>query len=108
MPDSWEHKVDRNLRILERAVASGDRTPRTLFYYGNELRDHKRWDEALGVYRDYVEASALVWEKYSALLSMADCATAFERHNLCVHVLLEAVSVDSSRAEAFNRLGVIF
>lgn len=38
---------------------------------------------------------------------MADCATALERHNLCVHVLLEAVSVDSSRGEAFNRLGVI-
>ena len=108
LPESWDRKVDRNLRILERAVADGDRSPRTLFYYANEVRHHKRWDEALAVYRDYVEVSDLVWEKYSALLSMADCATVLEHHNLRIHVLLEAVSVDSSRAEAFNQLGVIY
>ena len=62
-PTSWvEHRstpgdakdADRNLRILERAVIGGDRSARTLFYYANEPKDHRRWNRALAIYREYL------------------------------------------------------
>ena len=60
------HKVDRNLSVLERAVVGGDRSSRTLFYLGNELRDHQRWEDALFVYDEYFEiAETAQWERYS-------------------------------------------
>lgn len=117
-PDAWvEHRPDpegrrghsdRNLRILERAVAGGDRSPRTLFYLANELRDHARFAEALDVYEDYVGVSQLDWEKYSALLHMAACAAALDDEARELRLLSEAVAFDSRRAEAFNRLGIHF
>ena len=68
------HKVDRNLRILERAVESGDWSSRTIFYLGNELRDHERWEDAMDAYKEYLkDAKTVVWEQYSAVLSMAVC-----------------------------------
>jgi glycosyltransferase involved in cell wall biosynthesis len=106
--ESWEAKKDRNIKILERAVRSGERTPRNLFYLGNELRDHRRFQEAVDTYREYIAVSDLDWEKYSALLSMADCAAALERPEEQLEALMAAVAVDSRRAEAFNRLGVYY
>jgi glycosyltransferase involved in cell wall biosynthesis len=108
LPESWAKKRDRNLRILERAIGSGDRSPRTLFYYANELRDHQRFEEALASYREYLEVSDLEWEKYAALLHMADCAGAVGRLDERLRLLFDAVALDSRRAEAFNRLGAYF
>ncbi len=100
-------KVDRNLRILERAVAGGDRSSRTLFYLGNELRDHERCEEALAAYREYLDgAETAVWERHSALLSMSACADSLGRVTRKLAFLHEAVQLDCTRAEAFMRLGL--
>lgn len=115
-PEAWvEHRptpgadgdTGRNLRILERAVAGGDRSPRTLFYLGNELRDHQRWEEAMAAYRQYLASSdSVVWERYSALLFMAGCAGELGRSEEKVDILLATVKLDSTRAEAFMHLGL--
>ena len=116
-PTAWvEHRSppgdsedsDRNLRILERAVIGGDRSARTLFYYANELRDHRRWERALTIYREYLGLDAVDWEKYAALLYMAECAAALGDNDLHTAHLLEAMVLDSRRAEAFNRIGMSF
>jgi glycosyltransferase involved in cell wall biosynthesis len=101
------HKVDRNLRILERAYSSGNRSPRTLFYLGNELRDHERWEDALAAYQEYLETSELVvWERHATLTSMAKCAERLGRESEARVILHEAIRLDSTRAEPFVRLGV--
>jgi glycosyltransferase involved in cell wall biosynthesis len=46
--------TDRNLRILEKEVATGHARPRTLFYYANELYDHQLFDQAARAYSDYL------------------------------------------------------
>lgn len=100
-------KADRNLKILERAVAGGDRSSRTLFYLGNELRDHERWEEALAAYGEYLrQAETAVWERYSATISMAVCAAALGRDDEKVAHLYAAMDLDSTRAEAFMRIGL--
>lgn len=95
----------RNLRILERAVADGDRSARTLYYYANELRDHSRDDEALAVYQEYLALPAADWERYQALVSMSECAARCGCDDDAEDYLHEALSVDSSRSEAFLALG---
>jgi glycosyltransferase involved in cell wall biosynthesis len=116
-PAAWvEHRstpgdakdADRNLKILERAVIGGDRSARTLFYYANELRDHRRWEKALTIYREYLSHDAVDWEKYAALLYMSECAAALGDDDLHMAHLLEAMILDSRRAEAFNRIGMSF
>ena len=106
-PEDREQKVDRNLRILEKAVLGGDRSARTLFYIGNELRDHGRWEEALLAYQEYLDTPEfLVWERHSALLSMATCAEGLHRESDKLAFLHDAIRLDSTRAEPFVKLGV--
>lgn len=100
--------ADRNLRILQHSIDTGDRSARTLFYYGNELRDHQRYAEAAGVYREYLQVSTLAWERYTALLHLSVCCRAQGETNAELMHLLDAVGADSSRAEAFVRAGVYF
>lgn len=106
-PEDREHKVDRNLRILEQAVLGGDRSARTLFYLGNELRDHRRWEEALLAYQEYLDTPGFLrWERHSALLSMAACAEGLDRDPDKLLFLHDAIRLDSTRAEPFVRLGI--
>jgi glycosyltransferase involved in cell wall biosynthesis len=105
-PEDRETKRDRNLLILERAVAGGVRSQRTLFYLGNELRDHDRWEESLDVYLELLEGPIAGWERYSALLSMAICAEMLGRDQDNLNFLYAAVRLDSTRAEAFLRIGL--
>lgn len=108
LPGSWDEKADRNLRILENALARGDKSPRTYFYLGNELVDHKRFGEALEAYEKYLRAAeVVVWERYATLVAMARCAGELGRDDEKVSFLLDAVRLDSSRAEAHLQLGLL-
>lgn len=99
-------KVGRNLRILQRSHASGDRSPRTLFYLGNELRDAGRHQEAIDAYAEYLTHPAPAWERYAATMSCADCADAAGMgRDIVQQHLFAALGIDSSRSEAFMALG---
>ncbi len=100
-----EEKRGRNLRILERTVNAGDRSPRTLFYYGNELRDNGRHLDALEAYAEYLTTPAAVWERYAALMSAAECAEAAGLAAEAADHLFAALRLDPSRSEAFLALG---
>jgi tetratricopeptide (TPR) repeat protein len=104
-PERAPAKAGRNLAILERAVADGDRAPRTLFYFGNELRDNGRYAEAIEAYRDYLAAPGPWWEAYAAEISLARCAFGAGRDDEAIGALLAALRRDASRAEAFMQLG---
>ncbi|HUB71371.1 MAG TPA: glycosyltransferase, partial [Acidimicrobiales bacterium] len=102
-----DRKHERNLRILERLVSSGDHSSRTLFYYGNELRDVGRLQEAIAAYREFLQtANSMGWERYFALLNMAACAEGLGYEDEKFDLLVAAMRTDSTRAEAFVRLGV--
>ena len=48
--------TDRNLRIYEGMLKNNNEfSPREQFYYANELFDHGRYDEALDMYRKFVD-----------------------------------------------------
>lgn len=97
---------DRNLRILEKVVIAGDRRPRTLFYFANELKDNARYEEAIAAYEEYLPKSSLPWERYTAQIYIASCAKSLGDEPRMITALFDALVEDSSRAEAFNELGV--
>lgn len=90
-------RTDRNLRILEQQLEQGRRTSRNLFYYGNELRERGRLEEASAAYREYLRLPSWTPERHQALLHLAACTGQ-------VGPLHEAIRLDPSRAEGWVRL----
>lgn len=108
LPDAHANKADRNLRILERQYGDGDRRTRTLFYLGNEYKDHGRWDEAIATYESFLDASdSERWEQHAALRFMALCASRLGRVDDQVKYLLRAIEIDPSRGEPWFHLGLV-
>lgn len=108
-PDIVIHRVDpggapkdpdRNLRILQHEVAAGNRKPRNLFYFGNELRERGRLAEAAVIYREYLKLPAPTFERFQALLHLANCLEGEAREK----AIRRAVKLDPSRAEGWLQL----
>ncbi|MDX6221304.1 MAG: hypothetical protein QOD91_358 [Frankiales bacterium] len=103
-----ERRIGRNLRILEAAVRAGDRSPRTLFYLGNELRDNERFSEAVAFYREFLDTGAAApWEEYAARLSMGICAKNLGRLDDALGQFFYALRRDPTRSEAYLRIGEV-
>jgi tetratricopeptide (TPR) repeat protein len=101
--------VSRNLQILKTSVEkNGDRRPRNLFYLANELKDHGHFSEAIPIYQEYLLVSDLAWEKYWAQLSLAHCFSRIEQLEKSRRSLMQAILLDSQRAEAYVQLGISF
>ncbi|MER5638046.1 glycosyltransferase [Kitasatospora sp. NPDC002227] len=95
----------RNLRILDGLYGRGDRTPRTLFYRANELRDHARHAEAVAAYDEALATEQPEWERYYSLLSQAESLLALERCSEAAQAALAAVQLDPGRPEAWVAAG---
>lgn len=101
-----EVRRGRNLAILLRAHERGDRSTRTLFYLGNELRDVGSYEQALVAYSTYRLRPGPLWEHYDALLSMARCHRGLGEPDEEHQILYAALELDPSRAEAYLALGL--
>lgn len=99
--------ADRNLKILENMYYSDDRTPRTLYYYANELRDNGLWQDAIDVYDEYFPEAELDWEIYDALISKARCYSGLGGYeDKALQCAYDAIAFDSSRAEGYVLAGI--
>jgi glycosyltransferase involved in cell wall biosynthesis len=67
--EAHKQDPDRNLRILQQA----ERTPRTLYYLGNEYFDRKQYAEAITAYTDYLTIGHWQPEVADAHLRLARC-----------------------------------
>ena len=99
--------TDRNIKILKRLLDEGDTSTRTAYYYANELRDHKRWDEAIEAYKHFLGMNYYSWEHYDALISVSICHRSKNDIESAVDSYFRAVKFDPTRAEAFVGLGDI-
>ncbi|MEY9845194.1 glycosyltransferase [Streptacidiphilus sp. MAP5-3] len=97
----------RNLRILEKLYAEGDRSPRTLYYRANELRDADRHEEAAHAYAEVLDVPQPAWERYFALLSRAECLHAIGRSGEGAETAVQAILLDPTRPEAWMVAGMI-
>ena len=97
--------TDRNIKILKRLLDNGDTTTRTAYYYANELRDHKRWNEAIEAYNHFLSMNYYSWEYYDALISLATAYKSENRIDEMVDAYFRAIKFDPTRAEAYVGLG---
>lgn len=97
--------TERNIKILRRLLDEGDTSTRTAYYYANELRDHKRWDEAVQAYEDFLAMNYFSWEHYDSLISLGTCHRQLGDEEAACDTYFRALRFDATRAEAFCALG---
>lgn len=101
---------DRNIKIYEKQLKCGvEFTPRDIYYYANELKDHKRYKQAIEYYKKFL-ATGKGWieEDIRACLYMADCYQAIGDKEKEMEALLKTFTFDCPRSETCCRIGNYF
>ena len=104
------HDSDRNLRIYQKLVKSGESlSPRDTFYYANELMDHRHYVEAVHYYDSFL-SSKLGWveDNIRACFKLADCYQTLKDEDKKLSSILRSLTYDVPRPEACCRLGFHF
>lgn len=98
----------RNLRITRGEYLNGNRSPRLLFYYANELRDQGALKTAANIYKEYIEVSQFHDEKMRAYLYLARCLRYSLNHNEAEQVLWKALSLDGRFSELYVEMSYLY
>lgn len=98
---------DRNLRIYRALLDRGEELdPRQQFYYGRELLDHQRWEEALAVFEAFLaEGRGWVENNLDACRCCACCRERLGQPEAALAALFRSFAYDRPRAEACCELG---
>lgn len=100
----------RNIRIYENLLKKGETlTPRGMYYYARELKDHGRYGEAIKQFRMFLD-SGLGWveDNIAACGDMARCYIMENRPDDAVSAMLQSFRYDEPRAETCCQLGYFF
>jgi len=101
---------DRNLRIYRARLARGeDFSPRDLYYFANELRDHGLYDEARETYGRFLDTGrGWVEDNIQASLKLADCCRRLNDEQTEFQALCRSFLYDRPRGECCYLLGEYF
>ncbi|KLU63992.1 MULTISPECIES: glycosyltransferase family 2 protein [Desulfosporosinus] len=103
-------ELDRNLKIYESRLARGEvLSPRDLYYYANELIDHKMYNRAIEYYLKFL-ATGKGWveDNISACGRLADCFEILHEQGNMFKYCFKSFEYDTPRAEFCCRLGFYF
>ncbi|MBD1371567.1 glycosyltransferase [Hazenella sp. IB182357] len=100
----------RNLKIYQNHLDRGEELElRDLFFYANELRDHKRFEEAIIHYEKYINSKQGDPENcVYACLRMAEGYFKMQEPEKALASALKSLHYDTPRAEACSRIGFYF
>lgn len=98
---------DRNLRIYQAQLAAGkELDPRQQFYYGRELYYHRRWEEALKAFEQFLaEDRGWVENRIDACCHCAYCHEELGRPDEALAALFRTFAYDRPRAETCCEIG---
>lgn len=104
------HAVGRTVSIYEKKIARGDIfTPRDYFYYGNELRENSRYEEAIENYNKNISIKeGWIEDKIYACIFKADCYRYLGDLDNELSSLFQSFQFFPPRAEACSRIGYNF
>jgi glycosyltransferase involved in cell wall biosynthesis len=102
--------TDRNLQIYRRREKAGEPfTPRDRYYFANELRDNRFYEEAASHYVRFLdEGLGWVEDNIAACIKLADCYAKLNEPGKKLSALFKTMEYDTPRAEATYRIGVHF
>jgi glycosyltransferase involved in cell wall biosynthesis len=99
--------TDRNLQIYLKREQSGEEfSPRDLYYFANELRDHAQYRKAI-LYYDMFLKGKMGWieDNIQACMSIGDCFRQLGDKEKQVESMCRTLSYDKPRAEFCYTLG---
>lgn len=101
---------DRNLKIYEKRLEKGETfTPRDLFYYSNELKDHGQYEKAIQYYNKFLsEDKGWVEDKIRACINLAACYRSLGDAEKEIDALLKSLVYDVPRPEVSCRMGDLY
>ncbi|PEE75267.1 glycosyl transferase [Priestia megaterium] len=104
------HDSERNLRIYENLASSGKEfSPRDLFYYANELVDHRKIEKAIEYYLRFLKTKqGWVEDNIRACNKLADCYNNLGLKEQELSWVLHTLSYGPPRPETCCRLGFSF
>ncbi|WBW97271.1 tetratricopeptide repeat-containing glycosyltransferase family 2 protein [Oceanirhabdus sp. W0125-5] len=105
-----KHQTDRNLKIYEKRLAKRDEfSPRDVFYYANELYDHKMYEKALENYDKFLNMNSGWCEnKIYACGKVADYYFSVGDYENAYIYSFKSFEYDTPRAEHCCRIGKYF
>lgn len=105
-----KHAVGRTISIYKTKIARGDKfTPRDHFYYGNELRENGKYEEAIESYnRNLAMKEGWIEDKVFACIFKADCYRYLHDSTNELNSLFQSFHYAAPRAEACCRIGYLF
>lgn len=103
------HDANRNLAIYEKMLSENVKfTPRDSFYYGRELYFHKRFDEAISVFNNFLsDENAWTENKIDACRIIAECYLEKDDTLSALSALLRSLIFSDPRAEICCLVGDI-
>lgn len=101
---------DRNLQIYEKRHTTGEIfSTRDLYYFANELREHKQWEKAISFYEMFLQqVDGWVEDKINACGSLSDCFRELGNLQQARAKALHSFSFDLPRAENCCRIGSLY
>lgn len=107
---SLHHDSDRNLKIYEKRLSRGEEfSPRDMYYFANELLDHKQYKRAASFYDKFLSSGkGWVEDNISSCGKLADCYHHLGDCERELEAVLRSFRYGSARAEFCCRLGYHF
>lgn len=107
---SHDNAGGRNMRIYENLIAKGkDLSPRGMYYYARELKDHERYADAIRWFNLFLDSGhGWVEDNISACGGLARCYQAQNMQNEALAALLRSFTYDTPRAETCCQLGYFY
>lgn len=97
---------ERNLRIYEKMIQEGEvLSGRSLFYYGRELFEHRRYEEAVQRMGEFLKGEGWKENKIEACLNLAECFHALGREEDRIIILFQTFLYDMPRGEVCFEIG---
>ena len=107
---SIHHDSDRNLQIYEKKLSRNENfSPRDLYYYANELFDHRKLEQAITYYQKFLNTGkGWIEDRIAALGKIADCYFEIGNKESAFESILQSFRYDQPRPENCCRLGYYF
>ena len=107
---SISHDSNRNLNIYEKRLKEGEVfSPRDLYYFANELLDHKMYERAVKFYEDFLDTKkGWIEDNISSCGKLADCYYHLGDKENELKSIVRSFTYGNPRAEFCCRLGFHF
>ena len=100
----------RNLNIYKKHEADGNPfTPRQLYYYARELKDHGQWAQAASMFERFLDTEQGWFEdNIASCFNLSICYSQMGAEEKVLSILLKSFTFDAPRAEICAEIGYYY